>query len=272
MQNWYKDGLLPPDLPVRREEDSEYILLKDLRAQSVDPTHPFRPAAPPLQETPLLMMDAVKPLLSPLSLLSQPRHFGPPALFFSSRGGHSTTIVDTRGRSVIRGRFVWTPDDGSNEARMGDIRRLEAFDVKDRSVLVAMRQGGLEAVDLSDALLRPGDSSRPVLPHFMPQDGAVNRRSSFLWRIGSPTGYHPSSTSSAIASLHSAGLRAPSKKQSMIMKSPGRSDFSSSGEGVDGVHVVQDEVFFVGRKDDDVYLCERNAGTFRILRLCPDDL
>lgn len=271
MQNWYKDGLLPPDLPVRREEDTEYILLKDLRAQSVDPTHPFRPAAPPLQETPLPLPDAVKPLLSPISLLSQPRHFGPPALFFSSRGGHSTTIVDTRGRSVIRGRFIWTPDDGSSDVRMGDVRRLEAFDVKDRSVLVAMRQGGLEAVDLSDALLRPGDASRPVLPHFVPQDAMVNRRSSFLWRIGNPTGYHPSSAP-AIASLHSAGSRTSGKKQSISMKSPSRSDPSSGGEGIDGTHVVQDEVFFVGRKDDDVYLCERNAGTFRILRLCPDDL
>ena len=46
MQAWYRDGLLPPDLPVRREEDTEYILLKDLRLQCVDPTHPFRSSPP----------------------------------------------------------------------------------------------------------------------------------------------------------------------------------------------------------------------------------
>jgi hypothetical protein len=269
MQAWYKDGLLPPDLPVRKEEDTEYILLKDLRAQSVDPTHPFRPAPPPLEIAAPLLASEIKPLLAPLSLLAQPRHFGPPALFFSSRGGHSTTIVDARGRSVIKGRFVWTPDDTSNDSRMGDVRRLEAFDVKDRSVLVAMRQGGLEAVDLGDALLRPGDDSRPALPHFTPPDGSTNRRGSFLWRIGSPTGYHPSS-SQAIASIHSLGSRTSHKKQNTVLKSPGRSEFVSGPEG-DGDR-IQDEVFFIGRKDDDVYLCERNAGTFRILRLCPDDL
>ncbi|KAF7326880.1 Kinase-like protein [Mycena venus] len=49
MQAWYRDGLLPPDLPVRREEDTEYMLLKDLRLQSVDPTYPFRVPPPPAQ-------------------------------------------------------------------------------------------------------------------------------------------------------------------------------------------------------------------------------
>jgi hypothetical protein len=102
MQTWYRDSLLPLDLPVRREEDTEYILLRDLRAQSVDPSHPFRPPPPPLNVPSFtLVPDPVKPLLPPISLLTQARHYGPPALFFTSRGGHSTTIVDARGRSVL---------------------------------------------------------------------------------------------------------------------------------------------------------------------------
>lgn len=278
MHSWYKDGLLPPDLPVRREEDMEYILLKDLRAQSVDPTHPFRPAPPPLDTPPLLLApDQAKPLLRPISLLSQPRHFGPPALFFSSRGGHSTTIVDARGRSVIKGRFVWTADDGEDDSfgKLGDVKRLEAFDVKKRSVLVALRQGGLEAVDLGDALLKPGDDSRPVLPHFHPPDVNVNRRSPFIWKIGSPTAF-PHGTSAAAATLplpKARTPRTPAKKQGLApAKSPGRPDFSLGSDGDAERFGLQDEVFFIGRKDDEVYFCERNAGTFRILRLCPSQL
>jgi len=34
----------------------------------------------------------------------------------------------------------------------------------------------------------------------------------------------------------------------------------------------QDEVLFLGRKDDEIYFCERNAGSFRILRLSPHPL
>jgi hypothetical protein len=43
MQSWFKDGFLPADLPVRRETDTEYIILRDLRRQSIDPNSPFRP-------------------------------------------------------------------------------------------------------------------------------------------------------------------------------------------------------------------------------------
>jgi hypothetical protein len=274
MQSWYKEGLLPPDLPVRREEETVYILLKDLRAQSVDPTHPFKPVPPPLSD----IAEVPKPLLAPLSLLSQPRHFGPPALFFSSRGGHSTTIVDARGRSVIKGRFVWTVDDAQGDAssKLGDVRHLEAFDVKDGSVLVALRHGGLEAVDLADALLQPGDDSRSILPHFHPSEEQVARRHPFIWKVGTPTGFQHGSAA-AIASLHQAGgsgHRGPSRKASLpTAKSPGRAEFLLSAGGNDEQErTSHDEVFFLGRKDDEVYFCERSGNSFRILRICPDDL
>ncbi|KAF9044852.1 hypothetical protein BDZ89DRAFT_1058955 [Hymenopellis radicata] len=259
MQAWYKDGLLPPDLPVRREEDTEFLLLKDLRLQSVDPTHPFRSVVPPAQpEPPSIFQASDKPLLKPISLLAQPRHFGPPALFFSSRGGHSTTIVDNRGRSVLKGRFMWSKDEDdipvmttkkpTLPTRMGDVKRLEAFDVKDRSVLVAMRQGGLEAVDLSDALLRPGDESRTALPQFNPTPCNYNRRGRLCGRW--------------LKNSH-----VPSKKMSTgSTKSPsGRTEFNVGYVDND----MQDEVLFLGRKGDEIYICERNAGSFRILRLCP---
>ncbi|KAG5644748.1 hypothetical protein DXG03_007877 [Asterophora parasitica] len=277
MQIWYKDGLLPPDLPVRREEDETYMPLKDLRLQSVDPTHPFRcppppppPAAPPASKAPISEED--KPLLPPISLLSQPRHFGPPALFFSSRGGHSTAIVDARGRSVLKGRFIWSSDEQGEDSKqmllskMGDIKRLEALDVDDRAVLVAMRRGGLEAVDLSDALLRPADESRAVLPQFTPPISNINRRAPFVWKIGTPVS--SSSTTATVLSSKGKGSHSlPLRKMSTApTKSPaGRSEFSLGDVELEAT----DEVLFLGRKDDEIYFCERNAGSFRILRLCP---
>ncbi|KAG6845999.1 hypothetical protein H0H87_011047 [Tephrocybe sp. NHM501043] len=276
MQAWYKDGLLPLDLPVRREEEDTYMLLKDLRLQSVDPTHPFRPPPPPVVPTPtepITSQDSVRPLLQPISLLAQPRHFGPPALFFSSRGGHSTAIVDARGRSVLKGRFVWSSD-GQDEdtkpvvmGRMGDIKRLEALDVDDRAVLVAMRQGGLEAVDLSDALLRPADESRTVLPQFAPPASNINRRAPFVWKIGTPVSSSPT-TATVLSSKGKGGYGHLSSRKSSYgpTKSPAvRSEFSLGDVESD----VYDEVLFLGRQDDEIYFCERNAGSFRILRLCP---
>jgi len=265
MQAWYKEGLLPPDLPVKKEGDDEFIPLKDLRLQCVDPNHPFRSPAPPSTHDILnIIPDPTKPLLQPISILSQPKHFGPPSLFFSSRG-HSTTIVDERGRSVLKGRFMWsyeTDDDSKYIGRMGDVKRLEAFDIKDRAVLVAMRQGGLEAVEFGDALLRPADGSRTVLPHFHPS--TTSRRKPFVWKIGTPVFSSP--TSSTVLTPKSRGSYVlPGKKQSMgPSRSPiGKTEFSLDGE--DG----HDEVLFLGRKDDEMYICERNAGSFRILRLCP---
>ncbi|KAG1881830.1 hypothetical protein C8R48DRAFT_682409 [Suillus tomentosus] len=268
MQAWYKDGLLPPDLPVRKEEEKVFMLLKDLRQQCVDPSHPFRSATPPsaAQHAPPAL-DAAKPLLAPISLLVQPRHFGPPALFFSSRGGHSTSIVDARGRAVLKGRFIWSTDnDDESIPRMGDVKRVEAFDVKDRSVLVAMRQGGMEAMDFGDALLKPADESRTLLPQFAPPPSNINRRGPFVWKMGTPVG---SSTSNAMAlpSKTKGSGYLGKKPNHTTGKSPARAEFNNTG---DGDTESTDEVLFLGRQGDEVFICERNAGAFRILRLSPD--
>jgi hypothetical protein len=268
MQAWYKDGLLPPDLPVKREEETDYTLLKDLRLQSVDPTHPFKSPPPPKPQIPPISHDSSKPLLPPISLLAQPKHFGPPALFFSSRGGHSTAIVDARGRSVLKCRFVWSEDmDASNSSssgHMGDIKRLEAFDIKDRSVLVAMRLRGFEAMDLGDGLLRPADASRTELPQFVTPSSNMSRRAPFVWRIGTSISTLPSMSSvhqpkgaSATATLRRPGTGS------------GKSGKASESGGGDTDSGGSDEVLYLGRKDDEIYICERNAGAFRILRLSP---
>ncbi|KAL4069543.1 hypothetical protein J3A83DRAFT_4539040 [Scleroderma citrinum] len=269
MQAWYKDGLLPPDLPVRKESDGEFILLRDLRQQCVDPVHPFR-SAPPPQSTihsgpPLSVVS--KPLLPPISLLIQPRHFGPPSLFYSSRGGHSTSIVDARGRAVMKGRFIWSPDEGDEPfpQRMGDVKRLEAFDIQDRSVIVAMRQGGLEAMDFRDALLKPADESRNALPSFCPPPSNISRRMPFVWKMGMPIA--PGTPGITPLSTKTKTIHLAKKASIPVGKSPARSEFTGSGEGDSD---IIDEVLFLGRNGDDLYLCERNAGTFRILRLCPE--
>ena len=275
MQAWYKDGLLPPDLPVRREEDSEYMLLKDLRLQSIDPTQPFRAVASappkPTESAPIAQnAPPEKPLLSPISLLSQPKHFGPPALFFSSRGGHSTSVVDARGRSVLKGKFFWSNDEDSmkpqSPGRMGDIKRLEAFDVSERSVLVALRQGGLEVVDLGDALLKPADDSRTVLPHYSPPINTISRRAPYVWKIGTPISPMSSQSSSSMTKGKATFAQPAHKKSMSSAKSPsGRAD----GYATDLDPDPQDEVLFLGRKEDEVYFCEKNAASFRILRISP---
>ncbi|KXN89883.1 hypothetical protein AN958_04887 [Leucoagaricus sp. SymC.cos] len=272
MQAWYRDGLLPSDLPVRREGELEYTLLRDLKMQCVDPAHPFRSPPPPTHQvntfhTPL---EKEKPLLPPISLLAQPKHFGPPPLFFSSRGGHSTAIVDTRGRSVLKGRFIWSNDEVQDESKtsagkMGDVKHLEALDVKDHSVLIAMRQGGLEAVDLSDALLRPADQSRTTLPSFHPPSNVINRRPPFIWKIGTPI----ESSGGPLSALSSKGKSTMPKKAGIgITKSA--TSTSQGSVGLDPDCDPNDEVLFLGRKKDEIYYCERNVGSFRILRLCPD--
>jgi hypothetical protein len=277
MHAWYREALLPPDLPVRREEDTEFVLLKDLRQHCVDPSQPFGPAStrPVPEGPPLNSTCAGKPLLRPISLLSQPKLFGPPPLFYSSRGGHSTTIVDGRGRTVLKDRFLWTPDEQDVDrqpvslGRLGDVKRLEAFDsVQGRSVLVAIRQGGFEAVDLSDALLRPADASRDVLPHFTAPPFQMNRRKIFTWRIGSQA----SSTSTVsggmtIISRSSSRPSAPAKKPNTgLGKSSARLEFG--GGDVDGEQ-IRNEIIFLGRQDDNVYLCERDGEAFRVLLLSP---
>ena len=285
MQAWYKDGLLPPDLPVRREEDTEYILLRDLRLQSVDPAQPFRVVAP-LSESPSAnttasstssQKDADPVLLKPISLLSQPRHFGPPALFFSSRGGHSTSIVDARGRSVLKGKFIWSNDDGDATkspvfGRLGDVKRLEAFDIKDGSVLVAMRQGGLEVVDFGDALLKPADESRTILPYYNPPPSSINRRAPFVWRIGTPlSSSSPTQTISLSHKTNGSALGLSSGKKSSVVSIKNSHQHHTKADLLAGESDIdpQDEVLFLGRKEDEVYFCERNASSFRILRLSP---
>lgn len=269
MQTWYKDGLLPPDLPVRREEDTDYIILKDLRAQSVDPAHPFRPPPPPLKNF-SLPNEPVKPLLDPISLLTQHRRYGPPALFFTTRGGHSTTIVDARGRSVLRGRLHWSIDDEEDFSvygnRLGDVKRLEAFDIGKSSVIAAVRQGGLEVTDVADALVGPGDLSRSIFPNFRPHQSAVSRRSPFVWRVGSPlSAFATGPVSSEKLSTASTG-----KKQSLGPgRSPAKGEFAL-GNADDYEGRQHEELLYLGRVNENVYFCERSNGSFRILRLCPN--
>ncbi|KAI0304722.1 hypothetical protein BC826DRAFT_1094977 [Russula brevipes] len=252
MHAWYKEALLPPDLPVRREEDTEFVLLKDLRQHCVDPSQPFgpEPTRTAAEEAPPSNTCAGKPLLPPTSLLSQPRLFGPPSLFYSSR-------VDGRGRAVLKDRFLWTQDeldmDGQPvvSGRLGDVKRLEAFDLQGRSVLAA---------DLSDALLRPADASRDLLPHFMAAPFQMNRRKIFTWRIGSPIS-PPSSAPMTVPTLPQPSSRhaTPAKKASSV---PGKAPARPSEN-------TRNEIMFLGRQGDNVYLCERDCGTFRILRLSP---
>ncbi|KAH7102113.1 hypothetical protein BKA62DRAFT_618020 [Auriculariales sp. MPI-PUGE-AT-0066] len=278
MQGWFKDGFLPLDLPVRREVETEYTLLRDLRAQSVDPTQPFKPQplplTPPAEATaePALITIPTepKPLLPPVSLLKQPKHFGPPALFFSSRGGHSTSVVDARGKSVLKGRLMWS----APNAQAGEVRRVEAFDVQDRAVVVALRRSALEAIDVGDALLNPGDDSRAFVPEYSAAPVTTNRRSPFVWRIGAPLNPPPTgalrseSTPNLAAGLSSSGMAGKLlKKEKPDWMLALENDLS--GDPLPSKHASQEEVLFLGREGDNVFFAEKSASHFRVLRLAP---
>ncbi|KAF8741399.1 GYF domain, partial [Rhizoctonia solani] len=399
MQNWLREGYLPPELPVRRADETEYTLLKDLRASVEDPAEPFRPRpvvvppSPVVPPTPTVIPptpvdgpvvvkpepvrasgseltevpekvesgeeggthipavertstpgastssvaepsgsntpveanetntpskastsqipaeanasnpptepstsqtpaqtqpssstsqttskpsppDPFKPtkaLLKPLSLLAQPRHFGPPALFYCSRGGHSTTIVDARGRPVLKGRIHWS----SNDA-MGDTQRIEAFDVGDRAVFVALRQGGIEALDVGEALLEPGDESRTAVPAYrVAVSGGTSRRAPWVWKLGTSvsalgnsavdTPQPSAATGNGNASGHGNGN---GKRRAGGGKRHAESNDDSNPFSDSPFAFLSDEgVIFLARQGDSVYMCERNAGKFRLLKL-----
>ncbi|KAG9083421.1 hypothetical protein FS749_006049 [Ceratobasidium sp. UAMH 11750] len=304
MQNWLREGYLPPELPVRRAHETEYTLLRDLRMQVEDPSEPFKPVAirppsppsPPEPEPepepevipqttepeeitttvevihgtpspspvgadPIPPFGPTKALLKPISLLAQPRHFGPPALFYCSRGGHSTTVVDARGRAVLKGRIHW-----SGDSAMGDTQRVEAFDVDGRAVLVALRQGGLEVTDVGHALLEPADESRTALPNYKGIPGTVSRRAPYVWRLG--TSANSGRPEGSANGKRRAGVngrkRVPPKPNSNSSPAIQAAD---SGDESDVYIAPEEEVIFLAREQDNVYICERSAGKFRLLRL-----
>ncbi|KAH7344682.1 hypothetical protein B0J17DRAFT_712333 [Rhizoctonia solani] len=348
MQNWLREGYLPPELPVRRADETEYTLLKDLRASVEDPAEPFRarplvvpptpvvipptpvtaepepesrdveesrrslveeasveesapveasidtpeasgtntpagantpePSTPttpvasssiaPVASTSQITLDPLAPftptkaLLKPISLLSQPRHFGPPALFYCSRGGHSTTIVDARGRPVLKGRIHWS----SNDA-MGDTHRIEAFDVGDRSVFVALRQGGIEAMDLGEALLEPGDESRTEVPAYRVQlPGGTSRRQPWVWKLGTSVAAVNAPATATATSTNGAGAE-NGKRRATGGKRIEPSDDSNPFADSPFAFLSDEGMIFLARQGDSVYLCERNAGKFRLLKL-----
>jgi len=291
MQSWFKDDFLPPDLPVRREDEAEYTPLRELQDQSIDPNSPFRPPPPGLT-IPSLLQDptrpqGVNPLLDPISILTQEKRLGPPALFYSSRGGHSTSIVDSRGRSVLKGRLYWTSDDATphtifSPGRLGDVKRLEAFEVGDnKAVVVAFRQGGLEASEIGDAIMTPGDGCRTVYPYFDPPLGTYNRRSTFIWRIGDPINVHrapappmfpsdPNVTMTSVAPSSALSKRRNNNPHilSNSRGSGGKSGLLSDGdEDRDNFFDAQEELLILGRFQDKVYFCDRSSSNFRMMVL-----
>lgn len=308
MQSWFKDGFLPPDLPVRRESETLYTILRDLRRQSVDPSSPFRPPPPGLRlpdhvrqysrpevvRPEVVRPDGVNRLLDPISLLTQPKHFGPPALFFSSRGGHSTSIVDARGRSVLKGRLNWTLDDQVSQnqifgsMRLGDVKRLEAFEVDKaaRAVVVAFRQGGIEATDVGDAIMTPGDGCRTVYPYFDPPPKTINRRRTYVWRVGDDVEAGSRGKVSQHWDLSAEGDRSrngnvvdASNDTVMVSVLGGNHHFGrkapvSRGAGGELLDDDRDpgleDILVIGRDEDKVYFCDRRAGTFRLLCLAAE--
>ncbi len=278
---------MPSNLPLRKDNENTFITLKALQDLRPGVSNPFEPletlpessnnastSRPKVSQRTHPKIPLPEYLLSPISLLAQPRHFGPPALFFSSRGGHSTSIVDGRGRSVLKGRVLWdsdcSQDTQAHLAPLGDVKRLEAFDAKDsRTILVAIRQGGIEAADMSDALLRPADHSRTSLPFFASPNTATGRRRNVVWRLGNPledVSSYSDPPPRGITVKKDTVLPRKSATTSKKMRSMKRSDMPKERDDSPSPP-SNDEIFFLGRWEDHVYLCERTADSFRILRI-----
>ncbi|KAG8878807.1 hypothetical protein FRB97_002224 [Tulasnella sp. 331] len=133
-----------------------------------------------------------------------------------------------------------------------------------RAVIVALRQGGIEAVDVGDALFYPGDESRSSLPHFHANPSGISRRPTFVWKLGSSWQVQPGAVEE---SKHKRQITlTTSKKPGVIsQKTPGKPD----AHGVDDLEgCAEEEIVFLGRHRDTVYFCERSAESFRIFSLC----
>jgi hypothetical protein len=195
--------------------------------------------------------------------------------------------VDARGRPVLKGRLHWTTDDTSPRSipisgRLGDVKRLEAFGVADRTVVVAFRQGGLEVADVGDAIMTPGDGCRTVYPYFDPPPGTFNRRRTFIWRTGQPVVDKqistPASRPDTPTSKASAGTGQANKRRSLGASQllyhgkalNGKGGLLSDDEERDGFPGGQEELLVLGRSQDKVYFCDRGSGSFRLMSLCSE--
>jgi hypothetical protein len=181
--------------------------------------------------------------------------------------------------------MMWNGDESDDvdatPGFMGDVKRVEAFDTKNRrAVAVALRQGGLEAVDMGDALLQPADESRSSLPMFASPASATSRRRNFVWRLGSAVEdvsnqYHASS-SLGISSTTETVLLRKGGTNVIGRKFPGKRSVGGSG-GRDPLRdnmepnslSPEEDILFLGRNHDVVYMCERSLDSFRILCLAP---
>ncbi|KAG9128450.1 hypothetical protein FRC07_011207 [Ceratobasidium sp. 392] len=131
-------------------------------------------------------------------------------------------------------------------------------------------QGGLEATDVGQALLDPADESRTALPNYKVGPGAVSRRSPYVWRLGTSIDSAGRATGSSNGKRR-AGAGAGGGRKRGSPKSNGASAVAiqgnDSGDESDVYIAPEEEVIFLAREQDNVYICERSAGKFRLLRL-----
>ncbi|EJU01916.1 hypothetical protein DACRYDRAFT_116336 [Dacryopinax primogenitus] len=206
--------------------------------------------------------------LPPVSLLAQPSHYGPPSLFFCSRGGLSTAIVDHKGKSVLLDKFHWSSPSTSalkdkyarRPAGLGDVQKVEAFDGHNNgAVLVAIRDSGLEAVDIADALLTPSTTAG-IAPAAA---GSYSRRLTWSWDVADPFPSNADSAGPNSASPTDPRALAAAKLNGVI-NSPIR---SATQPGRD-YHNNQ-FISYLGREGSRVYMCTRSAHMFRVICLQP---
>ena len=103
-------------------------------------------------------------------------------------GNAAGTVVNQGRISATSGGYVvlvgaQVVNDGSVTAPLGDVRRLELFDIKDKAVIVALRQTGLEITHVSDGLHAQDDASNSSDPlHGLSSQSS--RRRHFIHRVG----------------------------------------------------------------------------------------
>ncbi|KZT55939.1 hypothetical protein CALCODRAFT_336623 [Calocera cornea HHB12733] len=202
--------------------------------------------------------------LPPISLLTQPAHYGPPCLFFCSRGGLSTAIVDHKGKSVLLDKFHWSLPAARDKhsrrpAGLGEIQRVEAFDGHNNgAVLVAIRESGLEAVDIADALLAPSTTSGAMPP----MQGSYSRRLNWSWDVADPfpINVEPMAYTNGSGPGDHRALAAAKLNGTAL---PPRSASLQHGHDYHSNQYIS----YLGREGSRVYMCTRSANMFRVICL-----
>jgi hypothetical protein len=133
--------------------------------------------------------------------------------------------------------------------------------------------------------MAPGDGCRTVYPYFDPPPNTINRRKTFVWRVGDDVeagskGKKPKRKDLARdTDGQRSGSVADGPDETIVVPVLGGHHFGRKApvtRGVGGDPLEDDrepgleDLLVIGREKDKVYFSDRRAGTFRLLCLAAE--